>query len=86
MLTLSNLMAVLPLIIVASTAILVMLGIAWRRHHGGTAVLSAAGLVLALATAPLASTALSSPPLMTLDGLAQMGTVLVLLCALVTVA
>lgn len=86
MLTLSNLVAVLPLIIVASTAILVMLGIAWRRHHGGTAVLSAAGLGLALASVPLSSTALSSPPLMTVDGLALMGTVLVLFCALVSVA
>ncbi|MFO7993749.1 MAG: NADH-quinone oxidoreductase subunit NuoN [Marinobacter sp.] len=86
MLTLSNLMAVLPLIIVASTAILVMLGIAWRRHHGGTAVASAAGLILALASVPLSSTALSSPPLMSVDGLALMGSVLVLLCALVTVA
>lgn len=86
MLTLSNLMAVIPLIIVASTAVLAMLGIAWQRHHGGTAVVSAAGLILALASVPLSSTALSSPPLMTVDGLALMGTVLVLLCALVTVA
>ena len=86
MLTLSNLIAVLPLIIVASTAIVVMLGIAWRRHHGGTAVVSAAGLVLALASVPLSSTALTAPPLMTVDGLAQMGSVLVLVCALVTVA
>ncbi len=86
MLTLANLVAVLPLIIVATTAVVVMLGIAWKRNHGLTAVLSAAGLMLALACVPMASSALSSPPLMTMDGLAIMGTVLVLLCTLVTVA
>lgn len=86
MLTLADLAAVLPLITVATTAVVVMLGIAWKRNHGLTAVLSASGLVLALALVPLASSALSSPPLMTMDGLALMGTVLVLFCALVTVA
>lgn len=86
MLTLANLVAVLPLILVGTTAVVVMLGIAWQRNHGLTAVFSAAGLVLALASVPLASSALFSPPLMTMDGLAIMGTVLVLLCALVTVA
>ncbi len=86
MLTFANLVAVLPLILVGTTAVVVMLGIAWQRNHGLTAVFSTAGLVLALASVPLASSALSSPPLMTMDGLAIMGTVLVLLCALVTVA
>jgi len=86
MLTLANLVAVLPLIAVGTAAVVVMLGIAWRRNHDLTAVLSAAGLVLALALVPLASSALSPPPLMIMDGLALMGTVLVLLCALVTVA
>lgn len=86
MLTLANLMAILPLIIVAATAILVMLGIAWQRRHAATAIVSAAGLVLALLSMPLASAAQSSPPLMTMDGLAIMGSVLVLICALVTVA
>ena len=85
-LTLENLVAVLPLIIVASTAVVVMLGIARKRNHGLTAVLSAAGLLLALASVPVASDAPLSPPLMTMDGLAIMGTVLVLVCALMTVA
>lgn len=85
MLTLENLVAVLPMIIVATTAVVVMLGIAWKRNHRLTAVLSAAGLILALASVPLSSTALSSPPLMTVDGLALMGSALVLLCTLVTV-
>jgi hypothetical protein len=34
MLTLIDLVGLLPLLIVASTAVLVMLGVAWRRHHG----------------------------------------------------
>ena len=86
MLILENLVAVLPMIVVATTAVVVMLSIAWKRNHGLTAALSAAGLLLALACVPLASSALSSPPLITMDGLAIMGTVLVLLCALVIVA
>ncbi|MFL1404738.1 NADH-quinone oxidoreductase subunit N, partial [Marinobacter sp. M1N3S26] len=86
MLTLENLVALLPLIVVGTTAVVVMLGVAWQRHHGITALLSAAGLILALACLPVASGALSSPPLMVMDGLAIMGSVLVLLCALVTVA
>ena len=86
MLTLENLVALLPLIVVGTTAVVVMLGVAWQRHHAVTALLSAAGLVLGLACLPLASNAMASPPLMTMDGLAIMGSVMVLLCALVTVA
>ncbi|WP_150911177.1 NADH-quinone oxidoreductase subunit NuoN [Marinobacter halotolerans] len=86
MLTLADLVALLPLIIVGSTAVVVMLGIAWQRNHGLAALLSAAGLLLALLLVPVASGAPSSPPLMVMDGLAIMGSVLVLLCALVTVA
>ncbi len=86
MLTLANLIALLPLIVVGTTAVVIMLGVAWQRNHGLTAVLSAAGLVLALICVPVAATALSSPPLMIMDDLAVMGSVLVLLCALVTVA
>ncbi len=86
MVTLSGLLALLPMILCAATAVVVMLGISWRRHHAGTAILSAGGLVLALLSIPLAASALSSPPLLTMDGLALMGSVLVLLSALVTVA
>ncbi|UZD65815.1 NADH-quinone oxidoreductase subunit NuoN [Marinobacter sp. AN1] len=86
MLTLESLISLLPLIIVATTAVVVMLSVAWQRHHAGTAMVSAGGLVLALLSVPLAAGALISPPLMTVDGLAIMGSVLVLLCALVTVA
>ncbi|SFR65455.1 NADH dehydrogenase subunit N [Marinobacter daqiaonensis] len=86
MLTLNSLLAVLPLIIVATTAVVVMLGIAWQRHHGVTALVSAAGLVLALLALPMAYGAPESPPLMQVDGLAIMASTLVLLSALVTVA
>lgn len=86
MLTLNHLVALLPLVIVAITAVAVMLGIAWRRHHGLTALASAAGLLLALLALPIASGAPDSPPLMRVDGLAIMASTLVLLSALVTVA
>ena len=45
MLTLIDLVGLLPLLIVASTAVLVMLGVAWRRHHGGTAAVTVSGVV-----------------------------------------
>ena len=48
MLTLANLVALIPLIVVGTTAVIVMLGVAWQRHHGATALVSAVGLVLAL--------------------------------------
>lgn len=86
MLTLNDLIGLLPLIIVAATAILVMLGITWQRHHSGTAVLTVGGLALALASLPLASAVAASPPLMMLDGIALMGSVLVLASALVITA
>ncbi|EHJ06469.1 NADH-quinone oxidoreductase subunit NuoN [Marinobacter flavimaris] len=82
MLTLIDLVGLLPLLIVASTAVLVMLGVAWRRHHGGTAAVTVSGLALALASLPLASAAPSSPPLMIFDGLALMGSALVLVSGL----
>lgn len=86
MLTLTDLVGLLPLVIAATTAILVMLGIAWRRHHSGTAALTVGGLALALVSLPLASAAAASPPLMMLDGIALMGSVLVLASALAIAA
>lgn len=86
MLTLTDLVGLLPLVIAATTAILVMLGIAWRRHHSGTAALTVGGLALALVSLPLASAAAASPPLMMLDGIALMGSVLVLTSALAIAA
>ena len=85
MLTLANLITLLPVIIVGTTAVAVMLGIAWRRHHGLSALATGAGLVLALLAMPLALEPSASPPLMRMDGLATMAGVLVLVSALVTV-
>ncbi|GEN29599.1 NADH-quinone oxidoreductase subunit N [Halovibrio variabilis] len=86
MLTLTDLVGLLPLVIVAATAILVMLGITWQRHHSGTAALTVGGLALALMSLPLAWAVSASPPLMMLDGIALMGTVLTLASALAIAA
>jgi len=86
MLTTAHLVILLPLILVGSTAVIAMLGIAWQRHHAVTALISAAGLVAALLALPLTIPAeSSSPPLMQVDGLAVMAGTLVLVSALVTV-
>ena len=45
----TSLLALSPLILVCATAIVVMLTIAWRRHHELTATLTVVGLNLALA-------------------------------------
>lgn len=47
-LTTQHLIALLPLLVTCATIVVVMLAIAWRRHHGQTFVLSVAGLNLAL--------------------------------------
>ncbi len=46
----SDITAVLPLIVIAATALAVMLSVAFYRHHGLTAVLTLAGLAVALAS------------------------------------
>ncbi|HZD26964.1 MAG TPA: NADH-quinone oxidoreductase subunit N, partial [Alphaproteobacteria bacterium] len=45
-----GLIAILPLIMLAAAAVAVMLAIAWRRHHGIAAGLTALSLVAALAS------------------------------------
>lgn len=82
-LTATHLLALAPPILVCATAILVMLAIAWRRHHTGIAIATVAGLTLALLSlfgvarlAPLAA------PLLAVDGLAIFGAVLMLVSAL----
>ncbi|WP_136068249.1 NADH-quinone oxidoreductase subunit NuoN [Modicisalibacter radicis] len=82
-LTATHLLALTPLILVCATAIVVMLGIAWRRHHTGIAVATAVGLNLALVSligvwfmAPLAT------PMLAVDGLSIFAAVLILVAAL----
>lgn len=50
-----DLLALLPFLVLGSSAIVVMLGIAWRRHHGATALLGVAGLGLTLLSLPVAA-------------------------------
>lgn len=82
-LTATHLLALTPLILVCVTAIVVMLGIAWRRHHTGITVVTVVGLNLALISligvwcmAPLAT------PMLVVDGLAIFAAVLILVAAL----
>ncbi|ALM54037.1 NADH-quinone oxidoreductase subunit NuoN [Halomonas huangheensis] len=83
-LTATHLLALMPLILVCFTAIVVMLAIAWRRHHTAIAVVTVVGLNLALVSligvwfmAPLAT------PMLVVDGLAIFAAVLILIAALV---
>ncbi|MCK7548701.1 NADH-quinone oxidoreductase subunit NuoN [Marinobacter koreensis] len=85
MLEIRDLFSILPLIIVGSTAVLLMLVIAWQRHHTATALISSAGLIVGLLCLPAESMSAGSPPLMQVDGLALIAGALILLSALVTV-
>lgn len=83
MLTAMHLFALLPVILVAATALLVMLGIAWRRHHAAAAMTTAAGLLLALLSLPLVwPLAPLETPLLVIDGLALFAAGLILVSAL----
>jgi NADH-quinone oxidoreductase subunit N len=55
--TLADLIALLPFIVLAATAVVIMLVLAGRRSHRLTALLALAGLALAFITLPLASSA-----------------------------
>ncbi|HSH47105.1 MAG TPA: NADH-quinone oxidoreductase subunit NuoN [Halomonas sp.] len=73
------LIAYLPMILVAATAITVMLGIAWRREHAVTVAVSVLGLVLALIAQALAWRVIpAQTPLLAFDGLALMAGLLIL--------
>lgn len=86
MLTLTHLVALTPVILVCMTAIAVMLGIAWRRHHATAAIGTAVGLNLALVSLmAVASLGTVAVPLLIIDSLSLFGTVLILLSALVCV-
>ncbi len=82
-LTPTHLLALLPVIVVGATAILVMLGIAWRRHHAGTAVATAIGLNLALLSLLLvAGLGHVDTPLLRIDSLTVFASVLILVSCL----
>ncbi|MDX1635108.1 MAG: NADH-quinone oxidoreductase subunit NuoN [Marinobacter sp.] len=80
---LQDLMALAPVILVAATAVVVMLGIAWQRRHTATAVVTVAGLNLALVSVPLVATlGVVTTPLLVIDGVTLFGAVLVLVSSL----
>lgn len=73
------LIAYLPMILVAATAIAAMLGIAWRREHAVTVAVSVLGLVLALVAQAFAWWVIPvQTPLLAFDGLALMAGLLIL--------
>ncbi len=65
-----DLLALMPLLVLAAAAVVVMLAIAWRRHHGLVATLAALGLAGSLASLPFAERAAprSVTPLLVVDG------------------
>ncbi|WP_313055451.1 NADH-quinone oxidoreductase subunit NuoN [Pseudomonas lopnurensis] len=85
--TQEHFIALLPLLVTSATAIVVMLAIAWRRNHGMTYVLSAAGLVLALLSIlpALQVTPLEVTLLLQLDRFAYFYMALLLLATLVCI-
>lgn len=86
MLTQLHLIALAPFILVCATAVTVMLGIAWRRQHGPTVLVSVLGLLLAfVALGYGAQLAELHSPLLVFDALAGGASLLVLLCALAAV-
>jgi NADH-quinone oxidoreductase subunit N len=85
-LTTSQLLALLPLLITAATAILVMLAIAVRRHHWWSATITVAGLNLALLSLVYLAKQTVIPqevtPLLIVDGYALFYMALILIATL----
>lgn len=83
MLTVAHLAALTPIILVCATAIAVMLGIAWQRHHAATAIVSVVGLNLALLSLILVGQmGTIETPLLVVDGLTLFAAVLILVSTL----
>lgn len=84
--TFQQLIALLPLLIVASTVVVVMLSIAWRRNHLTTATLTIVGLNLALFSLWFVGQAgaMKVTTLLRIDGYAILFTALVILSSLAT--
>lgn len=83
-LTQAQFFGLLPLLITSLTAILVMLGIAVRRHHSATAAVTVIGLTLALLSVFVAAQSLPQTvtPLLRIDGYACFYMVLILVATL----
>ncbi|MGO1460812.1 MAG: NADH-quinone oxidoreductase subunit NuoN [Marinobacter sp.] len=75
----AEMLAYLPLILVAATAIAVMLGIAWRREHAVTVAATVLGLVLALIAQAFTWQVIPvHTPLLDFDGLALLAGLMIL--------
>lgn len=87
MLTSLHLFALSPLILVCAAAVTVMLGIAWTRQHAVTALVSAAGLLVAMVLLGLvAGLGDVQTPLLVFDGVTVLATLMILVSSLVCVA
>lgn len=84
--SLQQLIALLPLLVVGLTVVVVMLSIAWRRNHFLNATLSVIGLNVALLSLWFVGQVgpMDVTPLMRVDGYAMLYTGLVLLASLAT--
>ncbi|WP_313678363.1 NADH-quinone oxidoreductase subunit NuoN [Pantoea vagans] len=84
--TLHQLIALLPLLIVGLTVVVVMLSIAWRRNHFVNATLTVVGLNLALLSLYFVGQvgAMDVTPLLRVDGYSMFYTALVMLASLAT--
>ena len=86
MLTFNDVIAMTPLMLVAATAVAIMLGIAWQRQHGATAIVAAVGLNLALISLVwIGHLENAGSTLYVLDGLTLMASVMILVSALACV-
>lgn len=83
-LTTQHFIALLPLLITSASIVVVMLGIAWRRHHSQTFMLSSIGLNLALLSIiPAAKvTPLAVTPLLLIDNYALLYSALIIVATL----
>lgn len=87
MITIQDLVSLVPLLILSASIVTVMLVVAFWRNHRLTFVLTFTGLALSLVTLPLASRVLPLPltPLLIMDGFAIFYIALVLVTSLVIV-
>ncbi len=83
-LTQESFIALAPLLIVAATAVIIMLAIAFRRSHRGVRLLAAAGLNAAFVSLYFAAQVGAQPvtPLLMIDGYALFYMAIVLVCTL----
>ena len=83
--TLPDLIPLLPLLMLSISIVVVMLVIAFRRHHRLSFTLTFIGLALTLVTLPFAARALPVPvtPLLIVDGFAVFYIALILITSLV---